>query len=88
MKLNSFLKLTPSYRDYVWGGERLRPGHYPTAEAWIVWEGDVIESGPLAGKRLGEAAEQFGDGLGIVRRHTVGHGAQGDVCSHRIVQNR
>jgi mannose-6-phosphate isomerase len=63
MKLNSFLKLTPSYRDYVWGGERLRPGHYPTAEAWVVWEGDVIESGPLAGKTLGEAAEQFGDAL-------------------------
>jgi mannose-6-phosphate isomerase len=63
MILNSFLKLTPSYRDYVWGGERLRPGHYPTAEAWVVWEGDVIESGPLAGKNLKEAAEQFGDAL-------------------------
>lgn len=63
MTLNSFLKLTPSYRDYVWGGERLRPGHYPTAEAWVVWEGDVIESGPLAGKTLGEAAEKFGAAL-------------------------
>ena len=63
MSLNSFLKLTPSYRDYVWGGERLRPGHYPTAEAWVVWEGDVIESGPLAGKTLGEAAEEYGDAL-------------------------
>lgn len=63
MKLNSFLKLTPSYRDYVWGGERLRPGHYPTAEAWVVWEGDVIEYGPLAGRTLREAAEQFGDAL-------------------------
>ena len=63
MSLNSFLKLTPAYRDYVWGGERLRPGHYPTAEAWVVWEGDVIESGPLAGKALGEAAEQYGDTL-------------------------
>lgn len=63
MKLNSFLKLTPAYRDYVWGGERLRPGHYPTAEAWVVWEGDVIESGPLAGKTLGEAAAEYGDAL-------------------------
>lgn len=63
MKLNSFLKLTPTYRDYVWGGERLRPGHTPTAEAWVVWEGDVIESGPLAGKTLGDAAEQFGEAL-------------------------
>ena len=63
MNLNSFLKLTPSYRDYVWGGERLRPGHYPTAEAWVVWEGDVIEAGPLAGKTLGEAAAEYGDAL-------------------------
>lgn len=63
MTLNSFLKLTPSYRDYVWGGERLRPGHYPTAEAWVVWEGDVIESGPLAGKTLGETAEEYGTAL-------------------------
>ena len=63
MQLNSFLKLTPAYRDYVWGGDRLRPGHTPTAEAWVVWEGDVIESGPLAGKTLGEVAQQYGDDL-------------------------
>ena len=63
MELNSFLKLTPAYRDYVWGGDRLRPGHTPTAEAWVVWEGDVIESGPLAGKTLGEAAREYGDAL-------------------------
>jgi mannose-6-phosphate isomerase len=63
VSLNSFLKLTPSYRDYVWGGEKLRPGHYPTAEAWVVWEDDVIESGSFAGKTLGEAAQQLGEGL-------------------------
>jgi mannose-6-phosphate isomerase len=63
MSLNSFLKLTPQFRDYVWGGERLRPGHKPTAEAWVVWEGDRIESGILAGKTLGEAASEFGASL-------------------------
>ena len=63
MKLDPFLKLVPSYRDYVWGGDRLRPGHSPTAEAWVVWEEDVIESGSLAGKTLGEAASQFGEEL-------------------------
>ena len=63
MTLNSFLKLAPTYRDYVWGGERLRPGHNPTAEAWVVWESDVIESGALAGKTLREVATQFGDAL-------------------------
>jgi mannose-6-phosphate isomerase len=62
-QLNTFLKLTPTYRDYVWGGEKLRPGHYPTAEAWVVWEDDVIESGELAGRTLGEAAAQFGEAL-------------------------
>ncbi|MEO5887236.1 MAG: type I phosphomannose isomerase catalytic subunit, partial [Anaerolineales bacterium] len=63
MKLDPFLKLVPSYRDYVWGGDRLRPGYSPTAEAWVVWEEDVIESGSLAGKTLGEAAMQFGETL-------------------------
>lgn len=61
--LNSFLKLTPSYRDYVWGGDKLRPGHAPTAEAWVVWEGDVIETGEFAGKTLGEVSAQFGEAL-------------------------
>jgi mannose-6-phosphate isomerase len=61
MSLNSFLKLSPAYRDYVWGGEKLRPGHYPTAEAWVVWEEDVVESGSFAGKTLGAVAAQFGE---------------------------
>lgn len=63
LRLDSFLKLTPSYRDYVWGGERLRPGQSPTAEAWVVWEDDVIESGPLAGKTLGDFAAEAGEAL-------------------------
>jgi mannose-6-phosphate isomerase len=61
IQLNPFLKLTPTYRDYVWGGDKLRPGHNPTAEAWVVWEDDIIESGSLAGKTLGEVAAQFGE---------------------------
>ncbi len=61
--LNSFLKLEPSYRDYVWGGDRLRPGNNPTAEAWVVWENDRIQSGRLGGNTLGEAAAQLGAAL-------------------------
>jgi len=63
MNIESFLKLTPSYRDYVWGGDRLRPGHSPTAEAWVVWENDVVESGNFSGQTLGELAGQFGNAL-------------------------
>ncbi len=63
MPLPSFLKLTPEYREYVWGGERLRPGHGPTAEAWVVYENDRIESGALAGKTLGEVAAEYGAAL-------------------------
>jgi mannose-6-phosphate isomerase len=61
--LNTFLKLTPAYRDYIWGGEKLRPGHYPTAEAWVVWEENMVESGELAGKTLRQVAEEFGESL-------------------------
>ena len=63
MSLNSFLKLSPEFREYVWGGDRLRPGHNPTAEAWVVWEGDRIETGELAGMTLGEGAIEFGADL-------------------------
>ncbi|MCC7118122.1 MAG: hypothetical protein IT310_06315 [Anaerolineales bacterium] len=63
MTLNSFLKLEPSYRDYVWGGSRLRPEQVPTAEAWIVWENDKIAAGQHAGKTLGELAAEFKEAL-------------------------
>jgi len=68
--MNNLLQLTPEYRDYVWGGQRLRPGQL-TAEAWIVYEGDRIANGPLQGQTLTEAAQQLGaDLLGqdVVRR--------------------
>ena len=63
MTLNSFLRLEPEYRDYVWGGGRLRPGIDPTAEAWVVWEEDRVRSGDLAGRTLGEISAQFGASL-------------------------
>ncbi|MBI5296447.1 MAG: class I mannose-6-phosphate isomerase [Chloroflexi bacterium] len=63
MTLNTFLKLDPAYRDYVWGGEKLRPGFNPTAEAWVVWENDPILTGPLKGLTLGQAAAQYGESL-------------------------
>ncbi len=53
----SAFTLQPEYRDYLWGGQRLRPGQL-TAEAWIVFEGDRIVGGPWAGLILSEAAAQ------------------------------
>jgi mannose-6-phosphate isomerase len=61
-QMKAFL-LTPQYRSYVWGGHRLRQGLELTAEAWEVHEDDRIASGELAGKTLGEAAEQYGETL-------------------------
>jgi mannose-6-phosphate isomerase len=62
-------KLEPTYRDYVWGGTRLRPGdsltagHDVTAEAWVVYEGNTILNGPYAGRTLSEAAGAEGAAL-------------------------
>lgn len=47
------LQLIPVFRDYVWGGQRLRPGQL-TAEAWVIFEENRIASGPLAGSTLAQ----------------------------------
>ena len=52
--------LAPEYRDYVWGGSRLRPDVVPTAEAWIIYTGNRITSGPYAGRILSDLAQDFG----------------------------
>jgi mannose-6-phosphate isomerase len=55
--------LAPEYRDYVWGGSRLRPEVVPTAEAWIIFAGNRVSSGPYAGRALSDLAETFGADL-------------------------
>lgn len=70
MELKPF-KLEPQFRDYVWGGDRLRPGHLPTAEVWAVHEGNRVTDSDLAGKTLSDLVAHFGvDLLGtkITRR--------------------
>ncbi|MBI2333768.1 MAG: class I mannose-6-phosphate isomerase [Chloroflexi bacterium] len=52
--------LAPEYRDYVWGGSRLRSEIVPTAEAWIIFAGNRITSGPYAGRALSDLAQEFG----------------------------
>jgi mannose-6-phosphate isomerase len=63
MPSGSGFQLEPVYRDYVWGGRRLRPQAERTAEAWVVYAGDRICSGPLSGLTLAEAAERHGASL-------------------------
>ncbi len=61
--LRQALLLAPEYRDYVWGGDRLKPGYAPIAEAWVVYEQDRIASGPLAGQTLAQVAAAYGETL-------------------------
>ena len=56
---NRPLQLVPEYKDYVWGGSRLRAGISPTAEAWVVYEGGVVSTLPFAGKSLAELAAAY-----------------------------
>jgi mannose-6-phosphate isomerase len=68
MHLSFPFQLIPQYRDYLWGGHRLRPGRL-TAEAWAVYEGDRIASGPLAGQALAEVATA--DPIGLLGARAV-----------------
>jgi mannose-6-phosphate isomerase len=70
MKLSAPFQLIPQYRDYLWGGQRLRPGQL-TAEVWTIYEHDEIASGPFAGRTLAEAAAE--DPLGLLGARTVAH---------------
>jgi len=62
MDLKPF-KLEPQYREYVWGGDRLRPGHTPTAEVWAVHESNIVADGDQAGNTLANLVEQYGEDL-------------------------
>lgn len=55
--------LAPEYRDYVWGGSRLRPEIVPTAEAWVIYAENRITSGPYAGRTLSDLSLEFGSDL-------------------------
>jgi len=62
MKILPF-KLEPEFREYVWGGTRLRPDAERTAEAWVVFEDNLITSGPFNGKQLKDVALYAGESL-------------------------
>lgn len=68
-------KLIPCYKNYIWGGNRLKhiygkTSEFPTiAESWeLACRPDgmcLIENGPYAGKSLGEALALCPDSIGL-----------------------
>ncbi len=46
--------LEKQYREYMWGGGKLRPGHVPTAEVWAVYETNLVANGVYAGQTLAD----------------------------------
>ena len=66
--INSPLTFTPTIRDYVWGGQKLKSffssesidADTPLAEVWALYEGNLIKNGPFAGKTLAEMTKEHG----------------------------
>lgn len=63
MELTKILQLTPEYRDYIWGGRRLRESGERTAEAWVIFEKNRVANGPHVGRTLADLAQEFGEAL-------------------------
>lgn len=69
-RLPPFLRLTPIYKDYLWGGGRIASRYgraatpSPCAESWEISahpDGDgVVRDGPLAGRTLSSLVSEFG----------------------------
>jgi len=59
-------KLRPQYHARVWGGSRLKAvpdGETPIGEAWVVFEGNVVEGGPRDGQTVAAMLDELGDTL-------------------------
>ena len=62
-------RLAPFFSKRIWGFEDLEPWFRlqspgdPIGEAWLTGDQCVIETGPLAGKTLGDSASQHGEQL-------------------------
>src|SRR6188472_2899272 len=59
------IRVEAQYKERVWGDHNLRPPgaqrtDTPIGEAWIVYEGGRVASGPDAGRTLGEVAAKYG----------------------------
>ena len=56
-------RLAPAYKDYVWGGKKLRPQAEITAEAWVVYDQDLVLDGPYKGQTLAKVVDLEGTAL-------------------------
>lgn len=56
--VNIPLLLEPVYRDYIWGGDRLKPGASPIAELWAVHENNRVLNGRFSGLTLAQVTSQ------------------------------
>lgn len=56
-------KLLPTYKNYIWGGNKLRPDSPRTAEAWIVFDENIIMDGEFAGFSLNQLINSNGVSL-------------------------
>jgi len=72
-----FIELVPQFKTRVWGGRRLAErfgleATEPISEAWMVYDENVIASGPYAGRRLAEVLPELGEaflGRALVERY-------------------
>jgi mannose-6-phosphate isomerase len=62
------LTLTPTIRNYVWGGRALQslagpdaPDDAPIAEVWAIYEQNRVADGPFAGRTLADVLANHGD---------------------------
>ena len=62
--MSHLMQLIPEFHARVWGGTRLKPdSETPIGEAWVVYEHNIIQSGPHAGQKLSEVIETAGASL-------------------------
>lgn len=74
MSKNYPLLLKPAFKDYIWGGKKIKSLYFPespyekTAEAWVLSahkDGEsIVANGQLAGKTFADAISQMDNALG------------------------
>jgi len=73
----AFVELEPQFKPRVWGGRRLAErfgleADEPIGEAWMVFDGNRVASGPYAGRALAEVLPELGEaflGRAVVERY-------------------